>query len=189
MNHRYEFRWFGVEAARNAAQIQQQIGMLNVLKEVPPQLYQGYRLDMTAIMAQIVENTFGPRLAPLIFVSMKDQLSVDPQIENEMLEHGFDVQVHPGDDDMAHLQAHMPLMQVGDPHGTIRVHIQKHQAQMQMKAQAAAMQQQGGQGGGGGGPQPGASPGAPHAAKAPPGNIHQDRMPAAGGVIQMPRKT
>ena len=188
INRRFEFRWFGVESARNAAQVQQQIGMLNVLKEVPPQLYQGYRLDMGPIMAQLVENTFGPRLAPLLFVSMKDDLGVDPEIENQMLEHGFDTPVHPGDNDPQHMQVHMQLMQMGDPHGVIRVHLQKHQAQMQMKAQAAQMQQQGGGPGGGGGPQPGASPGQPHAAKQPPGAIHQDRMPSAG-AMGMPRKT
>lgn len=187
INRRFEFRWFGVESARNAAQVQQQIGMLNVLKEVPPQMYQGYRLDMGPIMAQLVENTFGPRLAPLIFVSMQDDLGVDPELENQMLEHGFDTPVHPADNDPEHMQVHMQAMQQGDPHGVIRVHLQKHQMQMQMKAQAAQAQQQGAPPGGGGGPQPGAAPGAPHAAKQPPGAIHQDRMPAAGAA-GMPRK-
>jgi hypothetical protein len=188
VNRRYDFRWFGVEAARNAAQIQQQIGILNVIKEVPPQLYQGYRLDMAPIMAQIIENTFGPRLAPLIFISTKDDLGVDPEMENEMMEHGFDAPVHPGDNDAQHLQVHQQIMGLGDPHGTVRTHMQRHMMQMQMKTQAAAMQQQGPPGGGGGGPQAGASPGQPHAVKGPPGQIHADRMPAAGGM-GMPRKT
>lgn len=193
MNRRFEFRWFGVENARNAAQIQQQIGILNVVKEIPPQLYQGFRLDLAPVITQIMENTFGPRLAPLVFISIKDDLGVDPAMENDMLEHGFDLPVHPGDNDAQHLQTHQQLMAMGDPHGTIRAHMQKHMVQMAMKTQAAAMQQAGGAppagpGGGGGGPQPGSSGGNVHALKGPPGQIHADRMPAAGGM-GMPRKT
>ena len=190
MERAWEFLWFGVEAARNAAQVQQQIGMANVLKEVPPQLYQGYRLDMAPLMTQLTENVFGPRLAPLIFISTRDELTVDPMQENEMLEHGFTVPTHPGDDDQTHMQAHMQALQEGgDPHGTVRDHLLHHQAQLQTKAMAQAQQQQGQQPGpGGGGPAPGASPGQPHAAKGPPGQIHKDRLPAAGGVTA-PRKT
>jgi hypothetical protein len=191
LNRRHEFRWFGVEAARNVAQVQQQIGMANVLKEVPPPLYQGYRLDFAPLMTQLVENTFGPRLAPLTFVSIADDITVDPNEENLMLEHGFDLLTHPSDNDPQHMQAHMQLLQMGDPHGTVRVHLQRHQQQMQMKAQAAAQQQQqgppGASPGGPGGPPPGASPAGPHAVKGPPGQIHQDRLPAAG-VVQMPRR-
>ena len=189
MNRKLEFRWYGVEAARNAAQLQQQMGLLNILKEIPPQMYQGYRIDMGPMIAQAVVNQFGPRLAPLTFISIKDDLGVDPMLENEMMEYGHDVPTHPADNDAEHLQAHQQLMAAGDPHGVIRVHMQKHMMQMAMKTQMQAAQGQGGpQGGGGGGPQPGASPGMPHAVKGPPGQIHADRMPAAGAV-GMPRKT
>jgi hypothetical protein len=192
MDRRHEFRWYGVEAARNAAQVQQQIGMANVLKEVPPNLYQGYRLDLAPLMVQLAENTFGPRLAPLILVSMKDDMGVPPEQENEMLEHGFELQPHPGDNDPQHMQVHMMAMQgpAGDAHGTIRAHLMAHQKQMQMKAQAQMLAQQGGGGPqppGGGGPKPGAAPAKPHAAKAPAGAIHADRM-ASAGAVGMPRK-
>jgi hypothetical protein len=186
MNHRFEFRWFGVEAARSAAQVQQQIGLLNILKAIPPM--PGYRVDMAPAIVRICENVLGPIVGPLTIVSTKDNLTVDPEIENQMLESGFDLNVHPGDNDQQHMQAHMQVLALGDPHGTIRAHLQKHQMQMQLKAQVAAQQQQGRQPGGGGGPQPGASPGQPHAAKQPPGAIHKDAMTAAGGVVQMPRK-
>jgi hypothetical protein len=189
INRRHEFRWFGVEAARTAAQVQQQIAAINVIQGVPPTAYSGYRLNLAPLMVQLAENLFGPRLAPLVFESMKDQLGVDPEQENEMLEHGLDVPVHPGDDDPQHLQAHMAAMQTtGDPHGVMRVHIQAHMQQMQAKAQAAAQMQQGGPPGGGGGPQPGAQPGPGRGMKGPPGMIHTDQMPAAGAPV-MPRKT
>jgi hypothetical protein len=190
MNRKLEFRWFGVEAARAAAQVQQQIGFLNVLKD--PAVAQalgaaGYRIDVAPAIVRIAENILGPITGPLTIVSIKDDLSLDPQLENEALEHGMDMNVHPADNDQQHMQVHMQALQMGDPHGTIRAHLQKHQVQMMMKTQAQAQMQQGGAPGGGG-PKPGASPGQPHAAKGPPGQIHADRMPAAGNVAQLPRK-
>lgn len=198
MDHRYEYRWFGVEAARNAAQVQQQIAGLNVLKGIPPQMYEGYRLNVVPVITQLVENTYGPRLAPLIFQDLKQQLSVSPEMENDLLEQGFDCLVHPMDDDQQHIQSHMVAMRMsgGDLHGTIRAHIIRHQQQMQAKAQVQAQQQQvqglpGGPGGAGPGvagtPQPGAQPAVPRLVKGPPGMIAPERMPAAGAV-NAPRK-
>jgi len=191
MNRRLEFRWFGVEAARAAAQVQQQIGFLNVLKD--PAVAQalgasGYKIDVAPAIVRIAENILGPITGPLTIVSIKDDLSLDPQLENEALEHGMDMNVHPTDNDQQHMQAHMQALQMGDPHGTIRAHLQKHQVQMMMKTQAQAQMQGGGPpAGGGGGPKPGASPGQPHAAKGPPGQIHADRLAQGNGA--MPRKT
>ncbi len=199
LNNRYEFRWFGVESNRNAQQIQQQISGLNILTKLPKELYPGYKMTVAPIIVQLVENTFGPRLGAMIF-AREDLYSVDPQTENDMMAHGFIVEVHPGDDDMAHMQAHIEAMQhFGDPHNTIRAHLMLHQKQMMQKAQA---QQAGGGGapggpgpaghgapppGGPGGPPAGAQVGDQHAPKAPPGSVHPDRM-AAAGAVTMPRK-
>ncbi len=192
LNSRFEFRWYGLESARNAAQMQQQISWLNIVKQIPPQQYEGYDLKMAPMIIQGTENTFGPRMAPLIFVK-KTMITVDPVEENMMMLDGFPVMVHPADDDMAHIQAHMQAMEVGDPHGNIRNHIQLHMGQMQQKAQQQQPQQQGGGGGGGapggGGPKPGAQPKAPRGGQQPPGAIHKDNLPQAGGVMQMPRRT
>jgi hypothetical protein len=196
---RYAFRWFGVEAARNAQQIQQQIAMANVFKGVPPAMYPGYRLNLAPLMVQMAENAFGPRLAPLIFEDVSDQNTVDPEVENEMLEHGFDVAVHPADDDPGHMAAHMAALRLGDPHGTIREHIAKHQLQMQAKAQAAMAAAgpppglPGAPGGAGPGvagtpgPAEGGQPEPPRSVMAPPGMIHPDSM-AAAGAVTMPRR-
>lgn len=189
LGKRFEFRWYGVEAARNAAQQQQQIAGLNVIKAMPKEAYPDYDLDIAPVIVQMVENLFGPRLAPLIF-KRKKLFSMDPLAENEMLEHGFMVPVQPADDDVEHMMAHMFGMQTaGDPHGTFRDHMTKHQAQMQAKAQQQQMQQ-GGPGGPGpsAGPQGGGQPGMPRGGKGPPGMIHQDQM-ATAGAPQQPRKT
>ncbi len=189
---RYEFRWFGVEAARNAAQIQQQIATLNVLKGIPPQMYEGYKLNAVPVITQIVENTFGPRLAPLVFEDLKKQIGIPAEMENMMLGEGFDMMVHPFDNDAEHLQVHMALMAAGDPHGVIRAHLIRHQQQMQQKAQAAqAKGLPGSPGGAGPGvagtPRPGAQPSLPRQQMQPPGAVRQDAMAKAGSVV-MPRK-
>ena len=190
VGNRYTFRWFGVEAARNAAQMQQQIAGINVVKEIPPQLYEGYKLNLAPMLVQMFENLFGPRLAPQLFSEI-NQPSVDPMVENDMLAHGFPVHVHPADEDQMHMQVHMQAMQMGDPHGTFRNHMQDHQKQMLAKAMAA-QQAQGAPGGGGpamGGraPEAGAQPGQTSNIKGPPGMIHPDAMAAAGG-LQAPRQ-
>lgn len=196
LNKRFEFRWFGVESARNAAQMQQQIAWVNVVKGLPPQMYAGYDLDLSPMIVQGTENVFGPRIAPLIF-KKKSMITVDPMVENEMLIEGFPVQVHPADDDQAHMQAHMMVIQAGDPHQKAREHMMMHQQQLQAKAMAQQQQAGGAPGGGGGGgpqpppgaqgPQSGAQPAAPRQMKGPPGMIHPDSM-AKAGAPGMPRR-
>ena len=191
---RFEFKWFGVEAARNAAQMQQQIAGINVIKGIPPEMYAGYKLALAPMIMQMAEGLFGPRLAPQVFVEIAE-LSVDPNTENEMLVHGFEVEVHPGDNDMEHMQAHMQVMAQGDLHGTIRKHLGKHQQQMMAKAQAQQQQapgggppqQPGGNAGGGRPPQSGAQPGMPSNMKQPSGAVPMDQMARAGAVVA-PRK-
>ena len=183
MDKRYQFRWFGVEAARNAQQIQQQISGLNILRSMPPELYQGYRLDLAPAIAQLVENTFGPRLAPLIFKDARMEITMDPNEENQMLVEGIMLPVHLMDNHQEHLMAHMQALQAtGDTSGVIRVHIMAHAKaleQQQMQAQAQPGNPSQGQNQGGPqsrNPKPGAQPGQPRGGQNPPGAIHQDRM-------------
>lgn len=201
MNKRYEFRWFGVESARNVQQIQQQIATMNVVRGIPPQQYPGYEINLVPIITQLVENTFGPRLAPQIFKDMTRQLTMDPERETELLLQTIDLPVHPLDNDQEHLMVHLQaLQQFGDTSGALRTHMMAHEQQMRMKiqqqmmAQAAAMMggQPGGMPGvpGGAGPgvpgtpRPGAQPGQPRGGQAPPGAIHQDQIQDPG---RMPR--
>ncbi|MCK9589497.1 MAG: hypothetical protein M0Q93_09075 [Terrimicrobiaceae bacterium] len=192
MDHRFSFRWYGVEAARNAQQIQQQIALTNVIRGVPPEMYQGYKLNMGPVLANAVEAAFGPRLGRLVFEDMRSQLSVDPQKENAMLMDGISVMVHPLDDHKLHMQVHSEAMQMGDPAGVIREHLIFHtQALMQAaQAQAAVMAPRPGVGGptpaGGGGPRIGAQPDASRPAQQPPGAVPQDQMMGQGPA--MPRR-
>lgn len=194
MEDRYKFRWFGVEAARSAQMIQQQIAGMNVLRGIPPEMYKGKTLDLTPLIENLVENTYGPHLAPRIFKDQRSQLSVDPKTENEMMEAGLPVGVQASDDDIKHIQAHMIALQQGDDSGFIRVHIQEHQQQLQHKQQlqiASKMQGKGAPGSPGGAgpgvagtPKPGSMPQGPANMKMPNGSIHQDRLQDAS---KMPR--
>jgi hypothetical protein len=195
MNHRFEYRWFGVEAARNAQQIQQQIAMANVIKGIPPQLLPGYRLNMVPLVTRLCDNSFGHRLAPLVFEKIEG-ITVPAEMENQLMLQGFETPVHPADDDQRHIMEHIQAANAGDFHGHIRTHIMAHQAQMQAKAQAAMAAQNpqglpGGPGGAGpgvaGAPKPGAQVQGPRLLKQPEGAIAPESMPRAGAV-PFPRK-
>lgn len=188
LNTKHFIKWFGVESARNAQQIQQQIAAANVLRGIPPQLYPGYKLDLSPLIVQLVENAFGPNLAPLVFKSLKDEQSIDPLLENEMLMRGEDLPVHGLDNLAEHMQAHIEAMRAsGDPTGMIMVHLMRHR----IAASQMAPQSEGvpgtpggagpgipGQGGPGnpGMPRMGAQPGQATGGQGPPGMIAADNM-------------
>lgn len=187
VDRRFEFRWFGVEAARNAQMVQQQIATVNVVKGIPPQMYKGYELNLVPFITSLFDSAFGPRLAPEIFQDMKSKLSIDAETENGILAEGLTLPVHQLDDDQEHMKVHMQAMQDGDSSGSVRAHMMLHRMQMQSKLMQAmqgvqAMQgAPGGPGGAGPGaagtPRPGAQPGQPRGGQQPPGAVHQDRMP------------
>lgn len=198
MDRRFEFRWFGVEAARNAQQVQQQIAAINVVRGIPEQLYAPYKLDLRPVIANLLENAFGPRMTPEIFKDPRSMLSQDPEFENGLLNDGFPIPVHPLDNDAEHIQVHQELMRMGDPTGNIRIHLMKHVEQLAQKTQAQVMAQQaqaleqgmpGVPGGAmGGQPQPGvagtprmgAQPALATGGQGPPGMIPHDRLNGAG---------
>ena len=188
MDRRFEFRWFGVEQARNSQQLQIQMAGLNMVRGIPPQLMPGYKLNIAPAVAQFLDNAFGPRMSAQLFTDIREELTLKPEFENEMLKAGYPLQVHPMDNDAEHMQKHVQeFQQNGDYHGTIREHLIRHQMQMQQKQQAIMQQSQqalqgqpGAPGGAGPGvagtPRKGAVPGPPRGGQQPPGVIHQDRM-------------
>jgi hypothetical protein len=202
--HGFTFTWRGGEQVRQNAMTQQQgTGMMNVLRGMRQDLMaEGYMLRIGPLAAQWVTNAFGPEQGSNILVDQRDQLTIPQGQENEMLLDGFMVPVHPLDNDEQHIPVAMQaIQQTGDPHGTLRVHLQAHLQQRQAKAQAQMMQKMaqqmqgagGGQPGIPGGPQrpgmpqQGANPAGPRLIKGPPGAVHPDNASRAGG-LQMPRK-
>ena len=191
---RYQFLWYGVEAAKNAQQVQQQIAGINVLRGIPPQMYKGFELNLVPVLVNFIENTFGPRLAPLVFKDVRKQLSADPQQENQWLTQGLEVSVHAMDNHQQHLQVHMEGIQKnGDPSGRARMHMFYHQQAIQ-EAMMAQMGPPPGQPGAPGGagpgmpgqpPRVGAQPGQVRGGQNPPGAVHQDQMHGPG---VMPRR-
>jgi len=184
-SRRFEFRWWGVEASRSAQALQGQVSMVNVLKQMPPQSYEGYKLNLVPVILSLVENTFGARLAPEIFENLKAKLSMDPEMENEFLMEGLDLPIHELDEDQEHLKVHLKAMVQGDEHGSVRQHMLLHRQQMNKKMMMAAQSMQAMQGPGGpqgGGPRPGAQSQAPRGGQNPPGAIHADRMQDPGAA-------
>lgn len=199
LGKKLSYRWFGVEQARTAMQLQQQISFSNVLFQIPPDKYPGHRLNMVPLITHAVENIYGPRLAPLIFEDEKEQFTLPAETENQwMVEYNLGLPIHPMDDDVQHLQVHsQALQQTGDPTGNIRMHMARHSAQMQMKQQAMLAQQvqqmmgggqQGppGRQGQGKPPRPGGQSRAPRGGQGPAGMVHRDQIgPASGAMPQL----
>ncbi len=200
---KYEFIWFGVEQARSQQQIQMQIAMLNVFRGIPPEQYAPYTLNLRPLMVHMAGSAFGPQLAPLTFEGPEEQMPVSVDQENEMLDTGFEIKTHELDDDNAHIQSHMQLLQSNpqsDYARKMQAHIFGHIQQMNRKAMMTGMAggpmaggmpsgQPGVPGGAGpgvaGSPKPGAVPAPPKGAQQPPGAIHQDQL---HDPSQMPRK-
>jgi hypothetical protein len=186
------FSWLGTAFQSNVQRQQQMIATMNVIRGIPPQQLNGRKLDITPILEVLVENVFGPELGPRILIDERDQYTIDPEIENDMLHNGLPVQIHPGDDHMKHLEAHNAAAKLTmDPAGHYRTHIAMHvkHIQEEVQKQQAAMQPPpqgapGVPGGAGpgvpGSPRMGAQPGAPRP-QGPPGMIPQDNMAGAPG--------
>lgn len=193
MDKRYEVRWFGVEAARSAQQVQAMISGMNMLRGIPPQLLPGYKINMAPLVVDLAGKLFGARLGPLVVEDIRSQLEFDPHEEAQLAEQGIETPVYPHDNQKAHMKLLMEALKQGDPHGTIRAQLMKRQmamvAQLQQQMPAPPKGQPGSPGGAGPGiaglPRAGAMPGAPRGGQAPPGAIHQDQM---HDPSMMPRK-
>lgn len=203
LNKKWRYRWFGIEASRNAQLNQQKIAGLNVLMQPPIQqalAQSGYKLNIAPTVLEVVETMFGPRTARRTLEKIDEIYSTDPHFENEMMlmEHQLAV-ASPMDNHPMHMQVHAELLQNPDPiiaHHA-RLHINAHQQMMAQQAMAMMMQQmqqQGMQQPGSQGPnqnrppRPGAQTQMPRTTQQPPGAVHRDRLAGAGGVIPMPRR-
>jgi hypothetical protein len=141
--HRYLFTWCGAEEARqNIAMQQQGTAFINVARGLRQELQQeGYRLRIGPMFEKGALNIFGAQTGVQVLEDMRHQMSLDPQLENQMMSDGFDMPVQPMDPDIEHIKAHQADIQTaGDPHGNKRVHLAAQVQQMQAK-NAMMMQQ------------------------------------------------
>jgi hypothetical protein len=153
-------------------------------------MYDGYKLSLVPIIKQLVENTFGHRLAPHVFIDLRKQLAKDARVENLSLYQGELVTPNEMDNHQQHMAMHKQSAQeLGDPHRTFEVHMQMHQIMLQKQAQAQQAKQQGNPGAPGGAGQPGLpgqgaqAQGPNQQAQQPNGAIPQDQMAAAGSPM------
>jgi len=184
------FRWSGTSYQMSQQRIQQMTAAMNVMRGIPPQLLNGRRMDLTPILEFMVEQTFGPELAPKIFIDERNLFTVPPEEEDDMMHNGIQVEIHAGDNHQEHISVHNKSAKLtGDPTGVLRGHIAAHVKMLQEQQQKMMGQQQGGgQPGVPGGGQPGvagtprigAQPGQPRT-QGPPGMVHQDSLAGAEG--------
>jgi hypothetical protein len=73
MGSRFVFRWDGVEQARNAQQVQQQLGIVNVVRGIGGENYPGYVLDMTSFLVNLIDGAFGAQMGRTIFKKVVDK--------------------------------------------------------------------------------------------------------------------
>ena len=182
VNERYHFRWLGTDQAMGAQRVQQMIGIMNVLRGIPPQQLNGRRLDVGPILDFIAQAAFGPTLSQNILIDERHKASLPPEMENEMLLNNLPVNPAPLDNDIEHLQIHQQAAaQTGDPTGAFRNHMMLHMKALQAKQPQPPQGQPGAPGGQGqpgiaGTPRPGAMPAPGRNVQGPPGQIHADQM-------------
>jgi len=203
----YRFRWWGADNARfNAQQYQQMTAFMNVISSpnIAEQLgRRGYEVDFVPLIEMASMAILGPRYGDKVIKDIRQNLSIDPEIENQFLSRGDMVPISLFDQHQAHIQSHeRQAQQTGDPHGAFRAHNLQHMLAMaaQQKAQLmAAMGQQMAANQEGQAPRqgqrqrpvprPGSQPTAPRRGpQQPPGLLRPEQIPAAGGVT-MPRRS
>lgn len=177
---RYTFRWYGIESFKAQQQVQAMISWGNVLIKMPPQALNGRRVDLGPMLEYITEVTCGPRIAPHVLIDQRHELSMSPIQEDELMDNGFPVQVHPMDNDIEHLQDHMSNYRI-NPSDYKKGHITEHINQM--KAKAAAQQQAALPASQPGGGRTGQQVQMPTGAQQPDGAVRPDNM-----ALAMPRK-
>jgi hypothetical protein len=145
-------------------------------------MYPDYTLNAQPLIVDLVEDAFGPQQGRQVLVDNRTAVSVDPGIENELMDEGIYMEVHPMDNDVEHSFAHKASIEKdGDDTGAKMMHLKKHEQQIVVKtmAQKMALNPQG-QGGGapgqGGSTPPGAQPRGPQGPQKPAGTIPQDQM-------------
>ena len=184
------FRWTGTSFQTGMQRMQQMIATMNVIRGIPPDQLNGHRLDITPILESLVEQVYGPELGPRILIDERNQFTIPPEVENDMLNMLMPIEVHQADDHMKHIQSHNEAAKLSmDPNGSYRTHIQAHVKALQVAAQKQMGQQQqqggapgmpgGGQPGVAGTPRPGAQPGQPRMQQ-PAGAVHADQMLGGG---------
>jgi hypothetical protein len=184
---KYFFQWQGTEAINGQQRLQTQLAWVNILKGIPPALLDGRRLSLVPMLEAGTEMVFGPELGSKILIDERNQFTIPPEVEDELLHNGLPVEVHEADDDTKHLQDHMRAASLtGDPAGLFKAHLVAHGQQIQRKRQMQMSQQQpgvpgspggAGQPGAAGTPRPGAVPaGPPKGPQQPPGMVHPDSV-------------
>lgn len=188
-NQRYSFSWNGSDAFKSPQRMQMKTAMMNVFRGIPPEQMGGLRFNAAPLVEQMAEEAFGPETAPRVLIDPKEQFSIDPELENQMMADNIPVSTAPFDDNRKHLIVHQQALAGAKPQvqQLLKGHIAEHLAALKAAAMAQQAQMQGQQGMPGGAmaqpqpgvagtPRPGAAPAGPRNGQQPAGAIHRDML-------------
>ena len=154
--------WKGVSQQEVTAVRSQQLMSFFQLALQTAQLMPG-EIDIPALVKRMAKEAFELDDMDVLFKSLRQKKTVDPELENIALKEGQDVDINPGDQDELHIKVHMQLLDdkklSADDKLRIAGHMSDHAKQKQAKdellqnqARLQAMQSamnSGAQGGGG----------------------------------------
>jgi len=131
-----DFIWKGLsEEQASNIKSQQLLNMYNLA--IQASQFMPNEIDLKKLFQIVVKKAFNFDQLEDIFVSVRDQKTVDPDIENIALKQGQDVKTNNGDDDEKHIKSHVAILEDKKlkPEDKLNIikHIEIHQAQMQAK--------------------------------------------------------
>jgi|JI6StandDraft_1071083.scaffolds.fasta_scaffold01692_21 hypothetical protein len=144
INATVDWVWRGAEQEeKSAVRSQQLLAFYNSALQTAS-LMPG-EVDLPGLFKRIAKEAFNLRDMDEIFKSMRDQKTIDPDVENVILSDGKDQEIHNGDNDQEHILAHEPLLddnKINDE-GKLAVlrHLERHK--IQMKAKQAVLEAKG----------------------------------------------
>lgn len=141
-----------------ASVLQKNFGLERFFQVAAPYIQSGQvQVNVQALLERYWTDALGYTDGDIIFSSQGPQ-PLNPEQENLLIEQRQAVDLHPEDDDVGHIKAHIPLTQIQDTlvKEQVVAHIQEHMAaakrkiqeqQMMQALQMAQMLMAGGQGG------------------------------------------
>lgn len=139
-----DWYWAGSSAEeRTAVRSQQLIALFNTAIQAS-QAIPG-QIDLAKLFQMVVKEGFNLRDADQLLVELRDNKTVDPEVENIALKQGQEVPVNAGDIAIVHIPVHMKALQEASSDKekiSLAKHIQAHQRIEEAKQQKQDLQNQ-----------------------------------------------
>jgi hypothetical protein len=142
----FYFKWLGaIQIENQSVKTQQMLNFLKVYPMLPPEERVKIKINWENIFIKLLRDGFQIKDYYNIISSENLNASVDPYIENKILNQGGDVETSPADPDEIHIQSHeQEKADQKDPYirALFEKHIIKHKQQIDKKKAEMIAQQQ-----------------------------------------------